>query len=118
MAAQVVAATLANNTVVQALFDSLVERLMNRMSKEIPSAIEASIKKYAMDKNAVEQRAMTRHHALLLNEVKHFDDSDAMKNDEISNDLYFCNSVLKLVDERLKGLELLTMSDLNVSLSV
>ena len=118
MAAQVVVATLANNTVVQALFDSLVERLMSRMTKEIPSAIEASIKKYAMDKNAVEQRAMTRHHALLLNEVKQQDDGDTVNDKEISNDLFFCNSVLKLVDERLKGLELLTMSDLNVSLSV
>lgn len=124
MAASLVAATLANNTVVQALLDSLVERLLNRVSTEVPKAIEASIAKYAMDREDEQQRAMTRHHALLLNEVKqqhqgkgkgsgavqHHDDSP-------SNSLYFCNSVLKLVDDRLKGLELLTMADLKVALS-
>eukprot|EP01083_Nonionella_stella_P002455 7088_1 len=119
-----VAGTLAQATVVQALFDSLIERLVNRVSREIPSVIENSIKQYAIDNmsniNAQAANHVSHHHALLLNELN--TQTDGQKNakdgtNDSKDDMFWVNSVLKLVDERLKTLEILQMADLNVSLS-
>ena len=115
MAVSIVTAALAQNTVIQALFDSLIERLVNRVSNEIPMVIEQSIKKYAMDNMNNRNK---QHQGLLLEDLstKQISQKDE-KSTKVSEDARFCNSVLKLVDERLKTLEILQMSDMNVSLS-
>eukprot|EP01084_Bolivina_argentea_P066530 121274_1 len=115
MTATLLAASLTTNTVVAALFDSLIERLLNRVSNEIPVAIENSLKQYANDSNHNCKR-INQHHVLLLNEYKEKENINTNKQN-VNDDIYFCNSVLKLVDERLKTLEILQMADLNVSLS-
>jgi len=126
--AALVATTLTTNTVVQALFDSLIEKLVVRVSTDIPSIIEKSIQQYAMDSLYNNDGAIPnmKHHGLLLKELN--DTGTATKKVKTANgdpekkppnnsDLYFCNSVLKLVDERLKALEVLQISELNVALS-
>jgi len=112
----------ASSTVVAALFDSLIERIMVRMSNDIPSIIENSIKQYAAD-NMHQIKANhgimhMNHHGLLLKELSSQDDKKTNSpQTENENDVFFCNAVLKLVDERLRSLEVLQISDLNVALS-
>ena len=105
---------------------------VSRLTNVIPIIVEKSIKNYATEM----ANGNNKFHSssLLLIELKKEQNKLTSNNNNSSsttngknnlnnssnrknNDLHFCNSVLQLVEQKLAAIEMLQMSDLNVSLS-
>ena len=148
---------LKNNTMVQALFDSLIEKVLDRVSDDLPTILHSSIRQaissnqtysnhsslqqYSSQSiNNIDNPSSASHSLIqaangshvstnglngstssLTEEQKSMSNSNNNTSSSDKNiptlQLQFCDSVLNLVEKKLAQIEVLQMSDLNVSLS-